>query len=134
MIQYKHILVANNKAWMQTIYMCTYIDLVLINIANSNSVVIMDNFKVHSSQEITSRMKNMGIEPLFLPPNCTVIAQPLDVSINGALKSCLRQKYCSRLFESLITYKNDFIRIILKIKYQNHIFHQIKQKLNVLKM
>ena len=64
-------------------------------------VVICDNLSAHINPEVTKISKENNIAFVCLPPNCTHIAQPLDVAFFRGMKSAWRNildnwKSCNR--------------------------------------
>lgn len=58
------------------------------NIAeNKNSVLILDTYSVHCCESIRETAKKLNIELIYVPPGKTSTNQPLDVCINGPMKS-----------------------------------------------
>ncbi|OQR84406.1 hypothetical protein ACHHYP_20672, partial [Achlya hypogyna] len=56
------------------------------------SVLLVDNFKEHVSDASYDYMwTNVESEIVALPPNCTSVAQPLDVGVMGVFKAKLRR-------------------------------------------
>ena len=51
----------------------------------------MDNLRnIHTNQEVISYLDQIGFDVIFLPPNTTSCLQPLDYTVNKAVK----QVYC----------------------------------------
>ena len=60
---------------------------------NQRVLVIMDVFKSHSTPAVLEKMKDGHLKVVFVPGNCTGELQPLDISVNGTLKSLLKSKF-----------------------------------------
>ncbi len=102
---------------MNTKVMQTYIQLILLPAlyerfgfppTNKNgkiAYIILDNYKSHSTEEVTNLFREVHVEPIYLPENFTPICQPLDVRINGEVKARIRNYYRLRqlnyLFENV---------------------------------
>lgn len=57
-----------------------------------HSALYVDNASCHSSIEISEFCEAEKVVLIALPPNTTFLCQPLDVGINGPLKTNWRQK------------------------------------------
>jgi hypothetical protein len=87
----EHHYVVQEKAWMCNAVWKQYLDEVLEPIVDGTpSVLLIDNFESHVSDESFSIVQDMGSEICCLPPNSTSHVQPLDVSIMGPFKQHLR--------------------------------------------
>jgi hypothetical protein len=49
--------------------------------------LILDNFRAHLHQEVTTLINDLNFDVKTLPPYTTPYLQPLDISVNKALKS-----------------------------------------------
>lgn len=58
-------------------------------------MVIFDRFKGQCTEQILSLLANNNILIAVVPGNCTDRLQPLDVSVNKAVKEFLRQQFHS---------------------------------------
>jgi hypothetical protein len=58
-----------------------------------NSLLLMDNFSAHFSDEVVDEFNNFRIKTLSLAPNTTPVLQPLDVSIMRPFKIQVRKLY-----------------------------------------
>lgn len=112
---YKHVITFNSKAWMNTNSMISYLDCIFGSNKNKNEALIMDNFSVHTTDKVKDKLKELGVQPLYLPPGTTAVAQPLDVFVNFQLKSALKRQFCERVFNDVTKY-NDKAR---EHAYQN---------------
>ena len=71
------------------------------------ALVIYDNFKGQCTSDILTLLDQNNINVILIPPNCTDRLQPLDLSVNKAVKDHLRsqfqawyaQELCSQLQE-----------------------------------
>ncbi|KAH9102703.1 hypothetical protein LEN26_015480 [Aphanomyces euteiches] len=80
-----------SKAWIDGPVWRTFLrDVLMLDIENP-SVLIVDNFESHVSEE-SERIINdeLGCQLYLLPPNSTSYCQPLDVSIMGPFKQHFR--------------------------------------------
>ena len=53
-------------------------------------LLALDVVKFHSTQEVLSTLRSHDIVPSLIPPGCTGLVQPLDVSVNKPFKCLLR--------------------------------------------
>lgn len=51
--------------------------------------LVVDNASVHKTTKALETAGELGIEMVFLPPNTTAETQPLDVTVNGTMKTRL---------------------------------------------
>ena len=69
------------------------------------AIVIFHAFRGHSGSEIKDLLKEHHLLPFPIPSNCTDRLQPVDVSVNKALKDHLRNNftrwYASQVQEQL---------------------------------
>ena len=70
------------------------------------ALVLFDNFKGQSTEEILKLLDSNDINVVMIPANCTDRLQPLDVSVNKSVKEFLRQKFHSWYAESVSTQLN----------------------------
>ena len=57
------------------------------------ALLLFDNFKAQCTTPLLQILDNNDINVLLIPPNCTDRLQPLDISINKAVKEFLRGKF-----------------------------------------
>lgn len=67
---------------------------IAISINYHNCTLILDNYSVHKKDIIIDVAGSLNIKLIFVPPNMTPVHQPLDVKINGPVKSI--GKYLSK--------------------------------------
>jgi hypothetical protein len=60
---------------------------------SDDSVLIMDNFSAHFSDEVCTEFSNFNVRTLSLAPNSTSVLQPLDVSVMRPFKRAVRAAY-----------------------------------------
>ena len=64
-----------------------------------------DNFKGQLTDDVLQLLERYHIDIVFVPPNCTVRLQPLDLSVNKPAKDFLRdkfqQRYSDKVFDQL---------------------------------
>ena len=79
-------------------YPTTYIDgkRKSLNLASKfPALVLFNNFKAQCTSDILTLLDQNNINVVLIPPNCTDCLQPLDISINKAVKDHLRGQFQS---------------------------------------
>lgn len=80
---------------------------------NKSALLIQDNFKGQSTDDVINLLETNNILACFLPPNSTDRIQPMDLSVNKAVKDHLRGKfeewYANQVTSEIVT--NDFNEI-----------------------
>ena len=54
---------------------------------------MFDNFSAQTTVRIIKLLDDNHVRIVMVPPNCTDRLQPLDVSVNKAVKNFLRQQF-----------------------------------------
>ena len=89
-----HYYVMQKKAWMNRKVWEEYLEDVLKPCIEEPSVILVDNFDAHVSDESREVIEEQwGCRIAQLPPNATSHCQPLDVSIMGPFKQHMRDFY-----------------------------------------
>ena len=57
------------------------------------ALVIFDNFKAQCTSAFLTQLDRNNINVVLVPPNCTDRLQPVDVSVNKAVKNQLRAEF-----------------------------------------
>ena len=57
------------------------------------AVIIFDSFKAQCTSELLTILDENNINVILIPANCTDRLQPLDISVNKAVKDFLRSKF-----------------------------------------
>ena len=112
-----HVITYNSSAWMNGTSMMLYLECIFGKNKHQNNVLLMDKFSVHKLQQVKEKMADLDIQPLYLPPGSTGVAQPLDVFVNFQLKSALKKKFCKKIFDDVQDYR---------IKTHNNAFNNRK--------
>src|SRR5438105_8832184 len=82
------ILKFNESAWSSAEISREWLDEIWFpNIGNRDNILVWDEFKGHTTCQIGDEER---IYPVIIPPKCTPIVQPIDVSIGKALKDRIR--------------------------------------------
>ena len=58
-----------------------------------SALLVFDNFRAHSTDNVVDSFTKNKLKFLHLPPNCTPIIQPLDVGVNAGFKKRIRDKF-----------------------------------------
>ncbi|RHY03344.1 hypothetical protein DYB36_014289, partial [Aphanomyces astaci] len=87
----EHFYAMKKKAWMNGIVWKYFLRDVLKPDIENPSVLLVENFDSHVSEESENIVgEELGSELCALPPNSTSHCQPLDVSLMGPFKEHLR--------------------------------------------
>ena len=73
---------------------------------SQSALVILDEFKGQTTEQVLNLLKQNNIDYVIVPPNCTDRLQPLDVSINKPPKDFLRAKFQNWYAEQIVTQRN----------------------------
>ncbi|KAH9088220.1 hypothetical protein Ae201684P_015555 [Aphanomyces euteiches] len=94
-----HAYAVQPKAWMDSRVWPMYLREVLSGVIAKPSVVLVDNFDAHVSEE-GYRVVNeeLGSHLCAIPPNATSVCQPLDVGIMAPFKKYLRRLWLEETF------------------------------------
>ena len=57
------------------------------------ALAIFDNFKGQMTEQVFSRLEENNIHSVLVPANCTDRLQPLDLTVNWAIKSFLEREF-----------------------------------------
>ena len=67
--------------------------------AGVNPLLLFDNF---STDEVIDSLEKAKIDFMHLPPNCTAVIQPLDVSVNASFKSRKFEEWIIDKFDEVV--------------------------------
>ncbi|KAF0715000.1 hypothetical protein As57867_003600, partial [Aphanomyces stellatus] len=85
-----HYYAVQNKAWMDSSVWQQYLWFVLAEGVQGKSVLVLDNFESHVSDEGKETAALLEYDVCALPPNATSHCQPFDVSIMAPFKRHMR--------------------------------------------
>jgi hypothetical protein len=85
------------NAWFSEDVMMEWIDTCWKYIVTGPSILILDILKVHKCYRVRLALAEMGTSVYYVPPECTGVAQPLDVGVMALLKAHLKQHPSSLL-------------------------------------
>ena len=66
-------------------------------IHNGHCALILDQYSAHKSQEVVDYAESKDVYLIFVPVGTTSHRQPLDVSVNGPIKSLARRRWRERM-------------------------------------
>ncbi|RHY71121.1 hypothetical protein DYB38_011640 [Aphanomyces astaci] len=102
---YENDCIFNENAWMDAVVWKQYLRDVLGESIEVPSVVLIDNFDCHVSEESYKIMhEELGSYICALPPNATSVCQPFDVRVMATFKRNLRNLW---LYEEQLEGDND---------------------------
>ena len=70
-----------------------YVEAIRCDVGDKPALLILDNFKGHSTDAVINLLEANNIHTCFLPANCTDLLQPMDLSVNKPVKDFLRNKF-----------------------------------------
>lgn len=76
----------SNNGWINNGIIKIALEQIYINTKGKSSILLLDQFKVHTDDFILDEAKKRNIKLIFVPKGLTYKYQPLDVLINGILK------------------------------------------------
>jgi hypothetical protein len=81
----------SNNGWINNGIMIILFDIINKHSENNESVLLLDQYSVHTNDFVIDEAKKRKIKLIFIPARLTYKYQPLDVGINGPLKSAARK-------------------------------------------
>jgi hypothetical protein len=112
-----HVITAHPTAWMDSIGMIMWIELVLGPWAartGGRKLLTMDNCGPHSVPAVRDAFAANNIELHLLPPNLTSELQVMDLVVNGPLKAAIRRERCRALHNDFLLWKGKWAMELLK--------------------
>ncbi|RQM21707.1 hypothetical protein B5M09_013327 [Aphanomyces astaci] len=89
-----HFYAVQEKAWMDNAVWRSYLRSLLLPQIEEPSVLLVDNFESHVSDESYSIVHDeLGCILVPMPPNATSVCQPLDVGVMAPFKRYLRDEW-----------------------------------------
>lgn len=94
----------NDNHWSNEATMIHYVEKILLPYIRAKrknlllgltypALVIFDNFSAQTTENVIKLLEDNHVRMAMVPPNCTDRLQPLDVSVNKAVKNFLRQEF-----------------------------------------
>lgn len=79
--------------WINESKMLLILDQISEKTKNEKSVLLLDQYDAHKTEKVKEYAKSKNIELIYIPVGMTDKYQPLDVSVNGILKTKMRKSY-----------------------------------------
>lgn len=98
------ILRAAYKGSMTENLMIDWIDSVLEPYAKSKSLLVLDDFASHKTDQVKEKLRDLNVSLKLIPPQTTHYHQPLDVLIMSAFKAAMRNEYENLMSNSVVIY------------------------------
>ena len=81
----------SNNGWINSGIMKLFLDHIYNYTKGNHCVLLLDKYPSHTTDCVMEYAETKNIKLLFVPTGTTSLYQPLDVGINGPLKSCARK-------------------------------------------
>ena len=99
-VPYGFVCTTQAKGWMDEERMIEWIQRVWGPYVRGNRALLsLGTFSGHLTVRVKDSFHKCGTTLLVLPGGCTLVLQPLDVSINKPFKGYIRQKLCERMVQ-----------------------------------
>ena len=108
-----HVVTIQNRAWMDTIRLCMWIDVQLgpyFAKKRGRCANVWDNCGPHSTVAVQEYAENWGVRNMPLPKNMTDVLQVMDLVVNSPVKSGIRREAAAKLFDLFQQWKFERIR------------------------
>ncbi len=86
-----------NSGWIDINVMKFVLDQIHIQVRGEEALLILDEYSIHTDNIIKEYAQDLNIQLIFVPPGRTATNQPLNVSINGPIKS-IGKKLLKQMF------------------------------------
>ena len=93
------VITIQHKAWMDTVRVIMWVDLLLGPYKGERVALIWDNCGPHGVAAVLDVMEEWNIFQFPLPKNMTDKLQVMDLVVNGPLKAAIRRARASNLFD-----------------------------------
>lgn len=80
--------------------MITILDEIKKNSKDNEVALVLDQYSVHTDDKFMEEANKRNIKLIFVPVGQTGKLQPLDVGVNGPLKSCARRLWKEERFNN----------------------------------
>jgi hypothetical protein len=77
----------SSSGWISVTILTDILDMINKRANGKKSVLILDKYSVHTDEVIQNKANELNIKLIYVPTGKTSTNQPLDVSINGPIKS-----------------------------------------------
>ncbi len=103
------VIVSQCKAWMDTTTMAVYLDEICEPIRRKEGALLLwsDNCGSHCTKCIADLYKALDIIDAKYPKNCTDIIQPMDLSVNSAVKQHVRRNNAQAIVKDMQQHNRD---------------------------
>lgn len=88
------------SGWVTLELMIIILDEIKKNSKGNDTVLVLDQYTVRTDEKFVEEAKKRNIKLIFVPVGQTGKFQPLDVGINGPLKSCARRLWKEERFNN----------------------------------
>ena len=96
----------SSSGWINDKIMLILLNDIKLYAGDNDSVLLLDQYSVHTTDIVKEEAAKNNIQLIFIPSNMTYKYQPLDVGINGPLKSSARKLWKKEvLFSDPLKYK-----------------------------
>jgi hypothetical protein len=102
------VITTQHKAWMDSVGMCMWADLVIgpwAKTSGRKKLLVCDSCGPHTVAAVQAVFAEWGIAIELLPVNMTDVLQVMDLVVNGPLKAHMRRFRCTELFNYFQSWK-----------------------------
>ena len=102
------VITTQHKAWMDSVAMCMWVDLVIgpwAKASGRKKLLVWDSCGPHKVAAVKAVFDEWGIAIEALPVNMTDALQVMDLVVNGPLKAHMRKFRCCALFKYFQSWK-----------------------------
>ena len=92
------------KAWSDEHIMLGWIRQQWSAACSGNMLLVLDVHKAQKTENVKALLAEKHTTPLYVPPGCTSIIQPLDVSVNAPFKAIISRLANAHCAENLTAY------------------------------
>jgi len=111
------VITTQHKAWMDSVGMCMWVDLVMgpwAKASGRKKILVWDSCGPHKVAAVKAVFDEWGIAIEALPVNMTDQLQVMDLVVNGPLKAHMRSFRCASLFAYFQSWKLKWLQELLK--------------------
>ena len=113
------VITMQHEAWVDSVGMCMWIDLVLgpwARRSGRKKILIWDNCGPHKVAAVIAVFAEWGIATENLPPNMTDVLQVMDLVVNGPLRARMRRFRCAALFHYFQSWKLKWVQELSRLQ------------------
>ncbi|KAL4496590.1 hypothetical protein ABPG72_015951 [Tetrahymena utriculariae] len=92
----KLVVAQNESGWITDSILIDYLEKIIFNLKifeNMSFYLIWDQCPIHKKESLIKQLKERNLPFSFIPPGCTSLFQPIDISINKPFKDKLRNQF-----------------------------------------